>query len=371
MCPVRGVWCNGNTWVSKTQARSSILRTPANTKEGPSVTDRILSGIRATGRLHFGNFVGAIQNFVRYQQDGNTCLYFIADWHTLTTLEDPDELRNNLVEIVKDYLAAGLDPERSIIYAQSSVPEIAELTLYLSMIQQLGELQRIPTFKDLVRKNPDRVTLGLITYPVLMAADILGPQATIVPVGEDQVPNVELARDLARRFNERFGETFTVPEMMAQMVRVPGLDGEKMGKSESDNAIDINSPIAEIRKRYVEKGVTDPNRKTRADPGDPYNGCRSVYPVHELITPGETDSREIAKLCQTAGIGCAECKERLIESISTVLVPFQERRRELDARTSDVADILVEGGKRARAIISSTVADVRDKMGIVLYSAKS
>ncbi|KKT16983.1 MAG: Tryptophanyl-tRNA synthetase [Parcubacteria group bacterium GW2011_GWB1_43_6] len=167
------------------------------------MSETVLSGIRATGRLHFGNFLGAVQNFVRFQQNGNTCLYFVADWHTLTTLDDPEELRRNLLEIVTDYLAAGLDPEKSVIYAQSSVPEIAELALYLSMLQPLGELQTIPTFKELVRKFPEMVSLGLITYPVLMAADILGPRATLVPVGEDQVPNVELARNLAKRFNNR------------------------------------------------------------------------------------------------------------------------------------------------------------------------
>ena len=215
--------------------------------------ETVLSGIRATGHLHFGNFLGAVQNFVKFQQSGNTCLYFIADWHTLTTLENPEELRGNLVEIVKDYIAAGLDPEQSIIYAQSSVPEIAELCLYFSMIQPLGELERVPTFKDLVRKNPDNVNLGLVIYPVLMAADILGPKATLVPVGEDQVPNVEMARNIANRFNKRFGETLVVPEMMTQMIKVPGLDGAKMGKSEADNAININAPVEEIRDRYLKK----------------------------------------------------------------------------------------------------------------------
>src|SRR3989344_8968306 len=159
----------------------------------------VLSGIRATGRLQFGNFLGAIRNFVKFQQAGNICLCFIADFHTLTTLVNPEELRGNLLEIAKDYVAAGLDPEKSIIYAQPSVPEIPELCLYLSMIQPLGDLERAPTFKDLVRKNPDNVTLGLVPCPVLMAADILGPRATLIPVGEDQVPNVEMARNIARK----------------------------------------------------------------------------------------------------------------------------------------------------------------------------
>src|SRR3989344_3255560 len=248
-----------------------------------ATTNTILSGIRATGRLHFGNFMGAVRHFVEHQRPENRCMYFIADLHSLTTLRDPSELRGNVIEITKDYLAAGLDPEESIIYAQSSIPEIPELSLMLSMIQPLGDLMRIPTYRDLARKNPDNLNLGLITYPVLMAAAILGPRATLVPVGEDQVPNVELARDLAKRFNNRYGGTFPVPHMMQEMVRGPGLDGQKRGKTESDNAIDINLPLEEIRARYLKKGVTDKNRIRASDPGDPYNGCKSVYSVHELV----------------------------------------------------------------------------------------
>lgn len=331
------------------------------------MSEIVLSGIRATGRLHFGNFLGAVQNFVKLQQPGNTCLYFIADWHTLTTLQDPQELRSNLVEIVKDYIAAGLDPEHSIIYAQSSVPELSELCLYLSMLQPLGDLERIPTFKDLVRKNPDNVNAGLVMYPVLMAADILGPKATLVPVGEDQVPNIELARSLASKFNNRFGEIFVLPKMMTQMIKVPGLNGEKMGKSEADNAIDINTPISIIRDRYLRKGITDPERIRVSDPGDPYNRCRSVYPVHELVTAHEVETRDIAKACLAAKIGCVECKHRLVDSIAKVLEPFQETRARLADKNAYVTEVLHEGGKKARTRIKETVEVVRDKMGIVLY----
>jgi tryptophanyl-tRNA synthetase len=328
------------------------------------MSEVILSGIRATGRLHFGNFLGAVRSFVNFQQAGNTCLYFIADWHTLTTLKDPEELRRNLIEIVKDYIAAGLNPEQSIIYAQSSVPEIAELCLYLSMNQPLGDLMRVPTYKELVRKHPDDVNLGLLTYPVLMAADILGPKATLVPVGSDQVPNVEMAQILARRFNSRFGETFVIPRMMEEMVIVPGLDGNKMGKSEADNAIDINASIAEIRRRYLERGITDVNRKRSSDPGDPYNGCKSIYRVHELITPGEVEGREIANACAHASIGCVQCKNRLVDSLANLIGPFQEARAKLAGQDNYIREILYEGGKKARAMISKTVAVVRDKMGI-------
>ena len=331
------------------------------------MSEIVLSGIRATGKLHFGNFIGAVQNFVKFQQPNNTCLYFIADWHTLTTLQNPEELKGNLIEIVKDYIAAGLDPEQSIIYAQSSVPEISELCLYLSMVQPLGDLERIPTFKDLVRKNPNNVNLGIVTYPVLMAADILGPKATLVPVGEDQAPNIELAQSLARKFNRRFGETFVIPEMMTQMVRVPGLDGNKMGKSEGDNTIDINSPISVISDRYLKKGVTDIERKRASDPGDPYNRCQSVYSVHELITDNEVETRIIATACRTAQIGCRECKYRLIESITKILRPFQEARAELTEKDDYIKEVIHEGGKKARAMICDTTMTVRDKMGIIIY----
>lgn len=331
------------------------------------MSEIVLSGIRATGRLHFGNLLGAVRHFVDYQKGGNTCLYFVADLHTLTTLKDPDEMRKNLIEITKDYLAAGLDPSTASIYAQSSIPELSELCLLLSMVQPLGDLQRIPTFKEKVRKNPDDINLGLVTYPVLMAADILGPQATLVPVGEDQVPNVELARSLARRFNERFGDAFVIPNMIAEMVKVPGLDGEKMGKSESDNAIDINAPIAEIAERYKKKGVTDPERVRVSIPGDPYRRCRSVYPVHEMITAGESENREIASACIGATLSCSVCKQRLVASIAHILEPFQERRAALANKNDYVRNVLHEGGKMARARIKQTLAIVQDKMGVVLY----
>ncbi len=332
------------------------------------MSEVILSGIRATGRLHFGNFIGAVRHFVDFQKPGNQCFYFIADLHTLTTLKDPNELRKNLREIVKDYLAAGLNPENCTIYAQSSIPELSELSLLLSMLQPLGELQNIPTFKELVRRNPDQVSLGLITYPVLMAADILGPRTTLVPVGSDQVPNVELARDLARRFNDRFGDsTFVIPRMMERMDRVPGLDGEKMGKSDAANAIGMDTPPEQIRRLYLSKGQTDPLRIKRTDPGDPHNRCRGIYPIHSLVTEGEFKSLSIARKCIAAEISCVECKNLVADSVIRILAPFQERRRELADKDAYVTEILHEGGKKARVAIAETTSILRDKMGIVVY----
>lgn len=331
------------------------------------MSDIVLSGIRATGKLHFGNFLGAVRNFLTFQGNGNLCLYFVADWHTLTSPVEPDEMKRDIIEIVKDYIAAGLDPEQSILYTQSSVPEIAELCLYLSMMQSIGSLRKIPTFKEKVKKQPDNVNLGLFTYPVLMAADILGPRATLVPVGEDQIPNVELARDLARRFNNEFGETFPIPEMMTRMIRVPGLDGEKMGKSDADNAIGIRSSKDEVLQRYMQKGITDTQRVSVSDLGDPYNRCKSVYPVHEIVTENEAETREIANLCMNANIGCRDCKVKLVDSIMNILGPFQEKRTDLDGKDDEIREILHEGGKRARDRIRPTVEQVRDKMGIVIH----
>lgn len=330
--------------------------------------DTVLSGIRATGRLHFGNFFGAVQNFVKYQAQGLDCYYFIADLHTLTTLEDPAELRGNVLEIAKDYLAAGLDPDRATLYVQSSVPQIAELQICLGAFQPLGELLTIPTYKELVRKHPERVTHGLVSYPVLMAADILGCRATLIPVGEDQIPNVELARDLARRFNSHFGtNTFPVPEMMEEMVKVPGLDGQKMGKSDADNAIDINMPIDKIGERYAKRGITDPQRQRLTDPGDPYHGCQSVYPIHELVTPGERQTRTIANACRGATIGCGDCKKLLVESLGEIITPFQEKRAELATRDEEVREILIEGGRQARKRFADTLDEVKELMGVESY----
>lgn len=332
---------------------------------------RVLSGIRATGKLHFGSLMGAVQNFVQYQEaSGTECFYFIADYHTLTTLKNPDQLRTNLIEMVKDYLAAGLDPEKSVIYAQSSVPQIAELSLYLSMLQPLGDLQRTPSFKDMVRRFPDDVSLGLVSYPVLMAADILGPKSTIVPVGKDQEPNVEMARTLAHRFNQRYQrDVFIIPAMLEEMVKVPGLTGGKMGKSDADNAIGLNMSEAAVLERYKRSGLTDPKRLRRTDPGDPEQ-CASVYPLHQMVTDTERAGATvgvIAQQCRRAEIGCVECKELLVQNLFKILGPFQERRAYYNDKDDLVRDILHEGGLRARSIIAPTVEEVADCMGITRF----
>ncbi len=322
----------------------------------------VVSGIRATGKLHIGNYLGAMKDFVALQ-DHYRCFFFVADYHTLTTHPDPQQLRENLPEIVLDYLAAGLDPEKVVIYAQSSVPQVAELCLLLSMVAYKGELERCATFKEKARQQPDNVNLGLLAYPVLMAADVLIHKANLVPVGEDQVQHLEMARDFAQRFNRRYGEIFPLPyPLQREPVRVPGLDGKsKMGKSEG-NTIDLTDDPDTIR-RKVMKAVTD------SDPIGPDFSLlakQNVLYLHRFFsTPEEIQELEGEMRAGRAGYKVA--KELLAERIIRFLTPFQERRRDLAARKDYVREVLHEGGKKARESAQKTLDEARELMGLVRY----
>lgn len=329
----------------------------------------VLSGIRATGSLHMGNYFGALRHFVILSGDETKqCFFFVANLHTLTTRTNPNDIKRDLQRIVLDFVSVGIDPDKSIIFAQSSVPETCELAWLLNCITPVSDLERMPHFKEKKDKKVilgEIVNSGLLTYPVLMAADILGPQANLVPVGEDQHPHVELAREIARRFNITFGETFPIPDLMAsEAVRVPGLDGTgKMGKSDQ-NTIDL-SDSPEVVKRKFARAVTDPARKRRNDPGDP-SKC-NVYSFHLLASSGE-DIKKVHDGCRTAGIGCLECKGIVSAYINDILVPIQQRRAELDSKGPKYAlQILEEGGKKARKVIAETVAKAKDKMGVPMY----
>lgn len=321
----------------------------------------VVSGIRATGRLHLGNLIGAMGNFPPLQEE-NQCYFFVADYHTLTSLTNPDQLVTNLPEIVADYLAAGLDPEKSIIFAQSSVPEIAELALLLAMVTPVSELQRCPTFKEKLKKQPENVNAGLFNYPVLMAADILIQKANIVPVGEDQIPHIEMARMIASKFNQCYGDFFPLPQaLLEKAVRVPGLDGSgKMGKSDS-NTIDL-SDDSEVIRQKINGAVTDTERKRRTDPGNPYH-CR-LYEIHEFVTdPSKVEM--IDGQCKSAGIGCVDCKRILTDSAISYLAPFQEERAKTDL--DYVKMVLHNGGKKARQTAQETVTAVRELMGLRVF----
>ncbi len=332
--------------------------------------ERVVSGIRATGRMHLGNYLGAVRTFAEFSQRDVDCYFFVADLHTLTTLKDPALLRAQLPEIVLDYMAAGIDPARATVFAQSSVPETSELAWLLSSVTYVGELERIPNFKEREkhRVEGEPINVGLLNYPLLMAADILGPRAHWVPVGEDQYPHIELVRDIARRFNRKFAPGgagfFPEPQPASkEPVRVPGLDGSgKMGKSQGNTL--AMSDTDDERWAKLAPAVTDPARRTRTDPGTPER-C-GVYAIHQLVSTPDVVG-EVAEGCRTAGISCIDCKMQLHHGIGALLQPIQLRRRELAGRTDLVRDVLADGAKHARKIVTETRDVVQDAVGIVRY----
>ena len=324
------------------------------------VKQRVFSGARPTGRQHVGNYLGAIQNYVSLQEDYD-CIYCIVDIHSLTTLEDTTQLKENIYEMMLDWLAAGLDPKNSILFVQSHVPEVMELHTLLSMLTPLGWLLRVPTFKEKERMQPHNVNYGLVGYPVLMTADIILYKAEVVPVGEDQLPHLELAREVARRFNSTFGHTFPEPQpKLTSFPLVIGLDGvQKMGKS-YDNQIELAATPKETIERVM-IAVTDPARRYRSDPGHP-EVC-NVFRLHNFFNPQQVD--EIANQCRSANIGCVDCKALLAEGINSVLASFRERRAYLSAKPKYVLEVLAEGAYRAQAIAKQTLEEVKEKMGLL------
>lgn len=322
---------------------------------------RIFSGMRPTGRLHLGNLFGALINWVRLQEDYQ-CFFGVVDWHALTTAyEDTSEIRANTRELVMDYLSAGIDPEKSVVMRQSDVKQHAELYLLFSMITPLSWLERCPTYKEQLRELEGReiMTHGFLGYPVLMAADILVYRADAVPVGEDQVPHIELAREIARRFNFLYGAVFSEPQArLNEIVLLPGTDGRKMSKS-YDNVIEMSASEREVTSK-VGNMVTDPARIRRTDPGHP-EVC-SVHALHEVFS--KTTLADIAKECMNAGIGCVACKRQLASAVNEFLEPIRERRRAIEKSPGLVEDILAEGAKRARVVAEATLEEVRQAMGI-------
>jgi tryptophanyl-tRNA synthetase len=331
-----------------------------------SSTKRVLSLLRTTGRQHLGNYLGAMKQMGELsQREDRDCFFGIADLHTLTTHPDPEVIRKNAPEAVLDLLASGVDPRKSVVFAQSSVPETSELFWLLCCLMPLGLLQRATTFKDKSEKQPENVNAGLLAYPVLMAADILGPRAELVPVGEDQYQHLEMARELAGKFNRAFcppdAPLFPEPMPVAkEPIRVPGLDGTgKMGKSEGNSLLLSDGPDEMWEK--LRPAVTDPARKRRQDPGTP-ELC-NIYGMHVLVSSKETQEWS-AHGCRTAGIGCIECKKRLHGHLVDLLGPVQRRRQELAKDPDLPRDVLADGARRARAVIAETVARAKDLMGV-------
>ena len=394
------------------------------------VNRRVLSGMRPTGKLHIGHYVGALQNWVRLQENYD-CFFFVADWHALTTdYADTSRVKDNILEMTFDWLAAGLDPERATIFIQSHVPQHAELHLLLSMMTPLGWLERVPTYKEQKEnlKEKDLNTYGFLGYPVLMTSDILMYQASFVPVGEDQVAHVEITREIARRFNlfypasgprtsfmyrpkhdvlnaygedqavKAYGEkfvkelsdssedgiyissvptgapeiqrTYVFPEpqpLLTPAAKLPGTDGRKMSKSYG-NGLLMSDPEPVLRQK-LKTMVTDPARVRRTDAGDPAK-C-PVFDLHKIFSSAEKQA-EVREGCTTAGIGCIQCKTWVADNLVTVLAPIQERRHEYEENPKRAWEILEAGSERARRAADATLVEVRESMHMGLgYEAPS
>lgn len=322
----------------------------------------VLSGMRATGRIHLGNYFGAVKNWVELQ-DRYRCFYFIADWHALTTdYAEPANVGGNSLEMLADLLASGLDPDRCVIFVQSMVPEHAELHLLLSMITPLGWLERVPTYKEQIKElsNKDLSTYGFLGYPVLQTADILLYRAQFVPVGEDQASHLELSREIARRFNSYYGEIFPEPKaLFTPTPKVPGLDGRKMSKSYG-NTIDLSDTPEEVTAKCREM-FTDPQRIRRKDAGHPET-C-NLFQFHRLFSTPDLQEK-VASECRRAQIGCVDDKQLIADQINSFLEPIRARRAELLKSRDTLLDILNEGSAKAAERARETMDQVRSALSL-------
>ncbi|MCS7174963.1 tryptophan--tRNA ligase [Pseudothermotoga sp.] len=324
---------------------------------------RLLSGVRPTGKPHIGNYVGALRNWKSLQDMGHECFFFVADWHALTTAyEDTKQLQQNTVEVMRAFLACGLDPNKSVLFVQSGVKEHAELALLFSMIVPLPWLERVPTYKEMKQQLSDKdlSNTGFLLYPVLQAADILIYLAEGVPVGEDQVYHVELTREIARRFNYLYGQTFPEPEVILSIVpKLPGTDGRKMSKSYG-NIIPLENTSEELEKSILPM-VTDPARKRRTDPGDP-NKC-PVWDYHRAFGISEEEKQWVFEGCTKAKIGCIDCKKLLLKNMKKELEPIWERYSKIDERFTK--DVIEEGNRKAKSVAERTMRLVRERMNLL------
>jgi tryptophanyl-tRNA synthetase len=322
----------------------------------------VLSGLRPTGRVHLGNYFGAVRNWIRLQ-DRYRCFYFVADWHALTSdYADPSKIHQSTFDAVADWIAAGMDPQKSTIFLQSAVREHAELHLLLSMITPLPWLERVPTFKDQQQQLEDKDlnTYGFLGYPLLQAADIIIYRANFVPVGEDQVSHLEFSREIVRRFNNFYGPVFPEPQpLLTETPKVPGLDARKMSKSYG-NTIGLTASADEIRKLTMTM-FTDPNRVRRSDSGNP-DIC-NLFQFHRLFSDDETIER-VDRECRAAQIGCVDDKKLIAEIMIEKLRPIRERREQIDRDPSIVWDALREGTRRARERAAETMEAVRKAMQV-------
>ncbi|MCM0756792.1 tryptophan--tRNA ligase [Desulfovibrio aminophilus] len=320
---------------------------------------RIVSGMRPTGPLHLGHYFGVLVNWLKLQEEYD-CYFFVADWHAMTSeYADPRRIKGFVPGLVLDWVAAGLDPEKCVIFQQSRIKEHAELHLLLSMITPLSWLERNPTYKEVAQElsgQKDLATYGFLGYPVLMASDILMYRPFAVPVGQDQLPHLELTREIARRFNHLNGEFFPEPkDLLTPDAKLPGLDGRKMSKSYG-NGISLGEPMSEIAPK-VKTMFTDKNRLRKSDPGDP-EVC-NLFPYHKLMT-GAEKCAEIREGCTKAAFGCVDCKKVLLESMERFLAPIHERRAALEKDPERLRAILDDGNARARERAVESMREIRN-----------
>ncbi len=324
----------------------------------------IMSGMRPTGRLHLGHFLGVLTNWKKLQNEYN-CYFSITDWHALTTNYDKTELLSeNIYNVLLDWLSVGIDPNNSTIFLQSMIPEIAELHVYLSMMTPQGWAERDPTLKDMVKiikskEGAIEATYGLIGYPILMTADIMSMNADLVPVGKDQVAHIEISRDIIRRFNNLYGINFNEPEpLLSKVTLLKGVNGEKMGKS-FNNDIKI-SDTEEVTTKKIMTGITDRNRIRKDDKGNPDN-CEVIYKYWEIFG-SDNEIADVQNCCKEALMGCAECKRKLANAINLQLAPIREKRAQLENDKDYLKDVLLMGAKKAQEKAGSVLEIIRSSI---------
>ena len=320
---------------------------------------RILSGMRPTGKMHLGNYVGALENWVKLQGEYEN-FHLIADYHALTTNPDTSYIFENTIDMVIDWIAVGIDPEKSPIFRQSQIKEHTELFLIFSMLITTARLERNPTLKEQIRDlKLETITYGHLGYPVLQAADILLYKGEVVPVGEDQAPHVEITREIARKFNTTYDKVFPLPEVkLTDFARLPGLDGQKMSKSVG-NTILIADEYDKIKEK-MKKAFTDPQKLRKGDPGRP-DTCL-IYTYHTKFNPDETE--QIYQDCTSGKLGCVDCKMKCSKAINSVISPFREKRKELEKDRGKILDIIIDGEKRAGEVAEETMSEVRKAMSL-------
>jgi tryptophanyl-tRNA synthetase len=324
--------------------------------------ERIFSGIQPSGVIHIGNYLGAIKNWITLL-DQYDCIFCIVDYHAITVSYDAEDLKTRTLEGVKTLITAGIDPEKCTLFIQSRVPEHTELTWILNTVTPVSDLERMTQYKDKKQQNVDNINTGLLTYPILMASDILLYKTNAVPVGEDQVQHLELTREIARRFNTRYGETFPEPRtIIGDAPRIKGIDGNaKMSKS-MNNYIALLEDEDELWGK-LRIAVTDPARKRRNDPGNPW--ICNMFTLHRSFS-SKDEITQVEQGCRTAGIGCIDCKKILHNNMNAFMEPLRNRKRELDADPGFVADVLEEGRKNCSARARSTMEEVRRKIGVTV-----